>query len=812
MSRTVGSDRGAPWPGRRGPQLAALFVFGAAAALRLWNLDGIPEGFHGDEAWTGIDARRVLAEGWIGPYVPAALGQPTGPIYLVAGLFTFLPEEIWTIRLGIALLGFLGVVFTYLMAREYEGRCFALCAAGLLAGSLWHLHASRIGMMFVSCATMLTAGLWLQAVALRKPSPLFAALAGLVAGLGVYSYNAYPTATPLYAIPFLYAAAAAPRGERRVVGGKLVLFAATALLAALPLIVFAANDLDGYFRHHRQVSVFSAEKWTGGDWPARLAMLRERARFWLEGLFVDGNFDAGDGFGAGDIPLVDPLTTGLAAVGVVVAAIRWRRCLSGLLLAAPPLISLGALLTDGPGAFRRTIALSPFVAMLAATTLVTAYRLAARWSERRDSRMARATAAIAVAALVATAAWSGASTYFGPFVNHRLLRWVYAPELRTASEYLAGVPAGTRVYFFSERWSCQYETRRFLAPDVECVDRSRRFGKVTSRSGLLDFSTSPSRPALIFLMGEHTRHFDRLVKRYPEARHVVEDVAGERVYAAVSLPEGVARGVGVPAARADRGGPIVPLGELEPVDVRYDFEPPRLDLTWDGHPLRLGGKIYERGIGMHAPTEMVYAVPRGASRLVATVGIADRVAECDKASVVFEIVAARGVVLASSGVMRAGDAPNHHPRPQHGRRPRPVARHRHDRRRLRQADHRHRQLLHPVRARPRPPQGPRPAGRPRDRGRAASAAEFNTIAVDDGIAMGHGGMLYSLPSPRADRRRVEYMVNAHCADALVCISNCDKITPGMLMAAMRLNIPTVFVSGGPMEAGKVWPAAAPAST
>jgi dihydroxy-acid dehydratase len=83
------------------------------------------------------------------------------------------------------------------------------------------------------------------------------------------------------------------------------------------------------------------------------------------------------------------------------------------------------------------------------------------------------------------------------------------------------------------------------------------------------------------------------------------------------------------------------------------------------------------------------------------------------------------------------------------------------------------------------------------------AKEFNTIAVDDGIAMGHDGMLYSLPSRDLIADSVEYMVNAHCADAVVCISNCDKITPGMLMAAMRLNIPVVFVSGGPMEAGKV---------
>ena len=85
----------------------------------------------------------------------------------------------------------------------------------------------------------------------------------------------------------------------------------------------------------------------------------------------------------------------------------------------------------------------------------------------------------------------------------------------------------------------------------------------------------------------------------------------------------------------------------------------------------------------------------------------------------------------------------------------------------------------------------------------AIAKEFNTIAIDDGIAMGHSGMLYSLPSRDLIADSVEYMINAHCVDAMICISNCDKITPGMLMAAMRLNIPTIFVSGGPMEAGKI---------
>lgn len=633
-------------------------ILAAAAAVRWWNLDHLPAGFHGDEAWTGIDARRVLEEGWIGPYVPAALGQPTGPIYLVAGLFLFLPDDVWTVRLAIATLGLLAVLFTYLAAREYEGPFFASCAAALLAGLLWHLHASRMGMMLVSCTTMLTAGLWLQAVALRRRSPLYALAAGFVAGLGIYSYNAYPTATPLYAIPFVYAFASARRGDRVAVVLDAVLFVVGAVLAALPMISYVVADAEGYFRHHRQVSVFVTPKWIGGDWPARLVILQERLVFWLEGLFVEGRFDAGDGFGVGKIPLVDPITTGLAAVGALVALLRWRRPLSALTLVAVPLISIGALLTDGPGAFRRTIALSPFVVMLAATTLATAFELAARWSTRRGWRMPRMAVAVLAAVAVTAAFWLNVQTYFGPFVHDRMMRWVYAPELRIASEFLASVPSGTRVYFFSERWSCNYETRRFLAPDIQCVDRSRRFGQVSGRSGLLDFSVKERQPAMIFLMGEHTRHLDQLRKRHPEVEPVIEKDGDEMVYAALYLPEGVARSVGVAVAPGDRGGPVVPLTDLEPFDVRYDFEAPRIDQAWNGGPLRIGNQDFARGIGMHAPTEVTYDVPRGVTSIAATVGLPDPFPNCEKASVLFEITSANGRVLASSGVMRPGAPPH----------------------------------------------------------------------------------------------------------------------------------------------------------
>lgn len=633
----------------------ALLIVAGAAAVRVWNVADIPAGLHGDEAWTGLDARRVLAEGWIGPYVPSALGQPTGLLYPIAAMMGLMSDDIGTIRLAIALTGTAGVGFTYLAARAYEGREFAALAAALLAGMFWHLHGSRIGMMFISYPTMLMAGLAVQAWALHRRSIAASAAAGAVAGLGTYGYNAYPTALPLYAIPFVHAWLTTPRDERRRHLLAVAAFVSAAALAAVPMITYAARDPEFYFRHHRQVSVFSNPEWLAGDWQVRVALLSSRARYWAEGLFLEGRFDSGDAFGAGGIPLVDPVTVSLAVVGVVIALVRWRRPLSWLILCAVPVTSLGAVLTFGPGAFRRTIGLAPFIAMAAAFPLRELLRAGEMLATRLRSSAPRAATAALVLALVATAVTVDVRAYFGPFVANSQVRWVFARELRHASEFLAGVPRDTRVYFFSERWSCNYETRRYLAPGLDCVDRSQRFGQISSRSGLVDFGTPPGKPALLVLMGEYLRQFDELVKRHPDAKHFTGEIDGSRTYAAIYLPEGAARKFGLPEGRGDTGRAVVPLTELSPIDVRFDFAPPMIDRTWNGHPLRIGERAFSRGIGMHAPTEIAYAVPAGVTRFTAVVGIAQQGDDCAKGSVAFEITDTSGRVLASTGVIRGSD-------------------------------------------------------------------------------------------------------------------------------------------------------------
>ena len=158
-----------------------------AAVLRLWDLGTVPLGLHGDEAWTGIDARRILDEGSIGPYVGSALGQPTGPLYVTSLLFRIMPETTYTIRFAMAIAGIATIPAAYLCFATMFNRTVAAIAALFLCVMMWHLHLSRTGFMVVwwPLAEMLT--LWLLWQGFRTRGIWLFLLAGAAHGLGVYT-------------------------------------------------------------------------------------------------------------------------------------------------------------------------------------------------------------------------------------------------------------------------------------------------------------------------------------------------------------------------------------------------------------------------------------------------------------------------------------------------------------------------------------------------------------------------------------------------------------------------------------------------
>jgi 4-amino-4-deoxy-L-arabinose transferase-like glycosyltransferase len=501
-------------------------IVAAAAALRIWHLETVPLGLHNDEAWTGISARNVLREGWIGPYLyPSGLGQPAGPVYVTALLFTVLPQTTFTLRLSMALIGVGAVALTYAAVRAMFDRTTAVCAAALLAIMPWHLHLSRTGFMVGAWPCIEMAILWALFRARARPTTWGFAGVGLLIGLGVYTYNAYALCLPVVAVPFLYdRAAARDRSARRrwFVHGVVTMLTAT--WAAALMVGYAATH-EEYFWHQRDVSVLYGDPWQDASWPARAGILTRRGGEWAKGLFLGGRPDDGDGLGERGHPLLDPLTSVAALAGLVIAARGWRRPASGVLLAAAVVLPFGALLTVDDGLYRRTFGLAPFLAILAALPL------AALWEHGRHHRRAALAGAVVVA--IAAAAARNTYAYFGPLQQTEKIAYVFPYQIDAAARFVARLPNDATVYLYSDRWSARFETVTWYAPDRQIVDRSREFRADSAPAAPLDLGADPVRPTAFVLLGTYLGVVDDLRARYPDATIDEEARDGEVLYRAV---------------------------------------------------------------------------------------------------------------------------------------------------------------------------------------------------------------------------------------------------------------------------------------
>lgn len=526
----IATVRGAVFRGRADLALVAGLTL-LAGLLRLWDLGAVPAGLHGDEAWTGLDAQRVLREGWIGPYVLSALGQPTGPLYFTAALFSFLPDTTLTLRLSMALFGVATVPVAYLAFRSMFDATVATFAALLLAVMTWHLHLSRTGFMVTSWPFMEMLVLWVLWLALQRRSlPLFA-VAGALGGLGVYSYNAYPLFLLVVVIAFAWSFARA-RGapvRRRLTMGA-VIFATAAAGVAAPLIAYAIDNADTYRLHQERVGVMYSEAWEEAGAFGRAEILADRAWEYARALAYGDRPDFGDGLAEEGQPVVDTVTLSLAVAGLSMAFWRWRRPEYAVVIAAVAVLPLGALLTEGDGLFRRTFGLAPFIAVLAAFPLAWIWR---RIVERGDA-VAYTMGGLLLACLVFIGG-RNAYEYFGPLQDTVAMNYVYPRELDAAARRIATFPKDTRVYFYSDRWGFDYETRIFLAPGYEGADRSREFRSGSLRAPL-DFSAGRDRPALFVFLGDYLDEAERATQRHPGGTLTEGTDDGEVIFRTYYLP------------------------------------------------------------------------------------------------------------------------------------------------------------------------------------------------------------------------------------------------------------------------------------
>ena len=504
--------------------LAVAVCTAVAAFLRIYRLADIPPGLTGDEAITGMDALRVLEEGWIGPYVGSALGQPTGPLYFTALVFKLSHASVFTLRLSMSLLGVATVPAAYVLFRMGFGRGVALFGMVALTFSYWHLHYSRIAFMLISMPLLTTVTSIAILSALRSARRWPWIVAGLLLGAGVYTYNGYALFAVAIAI-FLAIMILLCRHEWRDYMVRVGLLAAGSVLVGLPMIHLILHKPAFYFQHHRLVSLLGDPAFTNAETIGeKVELLASRAWDAATLLYSHPGIDFSDAMGGRGT--MNPALALLAYIGLVIALLRWRSP-PHLLLALAVILGLGFVTLGGEnwGELRRSFVAVPFVYGLFGVAAVEIIRLVKRFFGGVGHRLAAAGAGVVLVAAISWNSWY----YFGHLVRQDYLDWVFASDLVAGLNAAHSFEDPGRIYFYASRWGYDYETRRFLYPGSRGIDRSREFGEFSLER--LD----PG-PVTYLLLPPYAKQVEALREMYPGGVAVEEfNDGGGRLFSVYHL-------------------------------------------------------------------------------------------------------------------------------------------------------------------------------------------------------------------------------------------------------------------------------------
>ena len=494
---------------RRGIVLELFFLLiitSVAALLRFYRLEMYPPGLHGDEGCIGLDALRVLKEGWIGPYVPSALGQPAGPAYMAALIFKLFGASHFTVRASVALLGVLSIPASYFLYRTLFNQRVAILGVIILTFSYYHIHLSRIAFLPMSLFFTEVLCLLFLFLGYKTKHIGYFILAGIFFGLSVYTYHTYPLFTlAVIALLVFKAIKRAPPLKEFVI--QHASFFILAFITAMPLIIFALQEEGGYLYGHSGVWFFRDPSY------AELATFPEKAKFlgarmvrsalvFLKG----GEIDYVDALGA--TPLLDPLAELLFIGGVVVCLWKWKDERHFLILVGLGTALLAAPLTLGAATHtRRMISALPFAAAAAALLSDQVWAFVA-------GRLSKRVGYLFAALVVCCIGFYNIRYYFWDFARAPSTRWVFCADLVESIDYIKSLPSeDLYVYFFSDRWSYNYETRQFLLPQVPGEDRSRQFGTFS-----LEKADNHQNVVYLFLP-PYERLLEQIKEKYPDGSY-----------------------------------------------------------------------------------------------------------------------------------------------------------------------------------------------------------------------------------------------------------------------------------------------------
>ncbi len=510
------------WSHRNRWELIAVALLTVAAAfLRVYRLEEIPAGFHGDEALTGIEGLRILEEGWIGPHTTSALGQLTGPFYLTALLIWLLDASIFSVRLSMGLFGIATVPAAYFLLRTGFGRWIALFGTTALTVSYWHLHFSRLGFGVVPLAFASTAAaaalLWAMksydagGLEERRRNLWSWIAAGALLGLIPYTYFAFPTfLAAVGAALTLYFLLQKDSFKRKLLPLSLLAFGA--ILTAAPVIQFTARSPDAYFGRMNEKSVWDYYEFANADgYAERAGFILKRAWESFGLLLRNPRIDGVDGIGG--IGALDLSIASLAYFGLFISIRKWR--------SPPHLIAVlvvlaalsGLVLTDpSAGSMRRSITAIPWVFALAGVGA----EAIVRFGHRNLGAWGRAAAVSAMVFVVMGSGVWNVSFYFVRLPLTSTFQWTFPSYYFESLDAAHSFDDPGTIYYFSGQRRFTYETIQFLYPDSNGIDRSREFG-------VFDLEKLDTGPVTYLLEGPYVEEIYKIMEMYPGGQLIVDE-------------------------------------------------------------------------------------------------------------------------------------------------------------------------------------------------------------------------------------------------------------------------------------------------
>lgn len=500
----------------------------AAGILRLVLLGDIPYGVHPDEAQVGTDAHKILDGDLWAVYTTAALGQPTGHAYLTTPSIWLLGDTAFALRLPLALVGLAAIPLLYALVRTSFGRVEAFFAGAMLTVSYWHLLYSRVAHWSISYGTVILAVLLCLMLGRNKMQRRWFVAAGVLLGLGIYTYNIYPIAVVavFVFVAIMWLIDWRHREDRRWWLASTLAFGAAAFIVALPMFMYLSNPDAYYWKHidnYQEVGVAQSEGWADASFAGKLRLTGEQAWTFFRHYTYDADWDIVDANGIR--PVFDPLSLALIAAGLVLA---WRHRRNPVVIAAlcaMLIIPLPAVTQRG-SIMRQPVAAAPFVMLIAALPLAAVWRAGLEHAGRRVIAFAAVGIALAMITTITV------RDYFWTWREHPFVREIYFSEFTSASTFMDRFGDDAYFYLYSDRAPLSQETRQFLAPDAVGEDRSREFSAADASIENID----RTRRAVFVLMWPYFDLLPQIEARYPGGEAIEAKRDGKLEFYAYILP------------------------------------------------------------------------------------------------------------------------------------------------------------------------------------------------------------------------------------------------------------------------------------